>query len=125
MDFDSAGPAPRIRMLEQANVSPDSAISFLNTGVQVNALRQAQGSLRCGAAGVQRWASLCDLLGVAYFPRTSTPVLRWGALFNPSRTFVCYVARLSKAFHLLNITHSCHNASAGVGDPRHRKRSRC
>ena len=107
--FDKAGPAACIRFLEKAHASSDSLIAFLNTGDQVNTLRQVQGSLRCVAAGVQCWASFCDLLGVAYFPPNSTLILRWSTLFKPGRTFGEYVAHLAKACQLLNIPPTWHN----------------
>ena len=110
-DFDRAGPADRIRFLEWARSSPDAINAFLNTGAQINTLRQVQGSLRCVAAGVQCWASYCDLVGDPYFPPTSSRVLRWGALFKPGRTFGGYVAHLVKECQLLNITPTWYNSA--------------
>ena len=51
--FEPAGPAAKIRLL--AACRPDTAAleRFLNTGSQLNILRQVQSSLRSVAAGVQ------------------------------------------------------------------------
>ena len=49
-DFDRAGPAARIRLLERALSNPDSLNEFLNTGDQVNMLRKVRGSLMSAAS---------------------------------------------------------------------------
>ena len=51
--FQKAGPAARIRILQRTKVPLDTLNSYLNTGAQVNTLRQVQGSLRRVASGVQ------------------------------------------------------------------------
>ena len=109
--FDLAGPAARIRMLERAKFSPETLNSFLNTGAQVNTLRQVQGSLRSVASGVQCWASFCDLVDAPYFPPTAALVLRWSTVFNPGRSFGGYVAHLAKACQLLNIPPTWYNSA--------------
>ena len=109
--YDNAGPAARIRLLRASRASPDVLTSFLNTGAQINTLRQVQGSLRCVSAGVQCWASFCDLVGAPYFPPTSSLILRWSTIFKPGRTFGGYVAHLAKACQLLNIAPSWYNSS--------------
>ena len=109
--FDLAGPAARIRMLERAKFSPETLNSFLNTGSQVNTLRQVQGSLRSVASGIQCWASFCDLLDAPYFPPTAALVVRWSTVFKPGRSFGGYVAHLSKACQLLNIPLTWYNAA--------------
>ena len=110
-EYEAAGPAARIRILELARAPIESLTSFLNTGAQVNTLRQVQGSLRSVASGVQRWASFCDLVGAPYFPPTSTLILRWSTIFKPGRTFGGYVAHLAKACQLLNIPPTWYNSS--------------
>ena len=106
--FDLAGPSSRIRMLERAKFSPETINSFLNTGAQVNTLRQVQVSLRSVASGVQCWASFCDLVDAPYFPPSAALVLRWSTVFKPGRPFGGYVAHLSKARQLLNIPPPTH-----------------
>ena len=69
--FDSAGPAAKIRILQHAKPDPADLAHFLNTGSQLNILRQVQDSLRSVAAGIQCWASFCDLINVAYSPYCS------------------------------------------------------
>ena len=112
ISYDKAGPAARIRLLAASKPSSSESLNtFLNTGAQVNTLRQVQGSLRCVAAGIQCWASFCDLEGAAYFPPTASLMLRWSTLFKPGRTFGGYVAHVAKACQLLNIPPTWHNAA--------------
>ena len=110
-DYDKAGPAARIRLLQSLKADPTDITSFLNTGAQVNTLRQVQGSLRSVASGVQCWASFCDLVGAPYFPPTSSLILRWSTLFKPGRTFGGYVAHLAKACQLLDIPPLWYNSA--------------
>ena len=51
--FASMGPAAKIRALQRANPSEEALSLFLNTGSQLNTLRQVQLCLRSVAAGVQ------------------------------------------------------------------------
>ena len=110
--FESAGPAAKIRLLAASKPDPAALERFLNTGSQLNILRQVQSSLRSVAAGVQCWASFCDLIGVAYFPPTPHSVLRWSSLFHPGKTFGLYVAHLSKACQILGFPLNWITASA-------------
>ena len=52
-EYESAGPAARIRLLELSRAPPATLSAFLNTGAQINTLRQVQGSLRSVASGAQ------------------------------------------------------------------------
>lgn len=99
--FDESGPAAKIRILARCKPDTETLDRFLNTGSQLNILRQVQSSLRSVAAGVQCWASFCDLIDIAYFPPSAHSVLKWSSLFNPGKTFGLYVAHLSKACQLL------------------------
>ena len=101
--FGKQGPSARIRALSAVNPSGEALSRFLNTGDQLNTLRQVQDSLRSATSGVQRCASLCDLIRTAYFPPLAHTVLRWGSIFNPGKTFSLYLAHLGKACQLLNI----------------------
>ena len=51
--YEKAGPAARIRWLELSRDSPDTICPFLNTGAQINTIRQVQGALRCVVSGAQ------------------------------------------------------------------------
>ena len=51
--FASLGPAAKIRALKREKPSEEALSLFLNTGSQLNTLRQVQLSLRSVAAGVQ------------------------------------------------------------------------
>ena len=109
--FDNAGPAARIRLLHPLKVDPGDLNCFLNAGAQVNTPRQAQGPLRSVAAGIQCWASYCDLIGAPYFRPTSALVLRRSTIFKPGRTFGGYVAHLAKACQLLDIPPLWYNSA--------------
>ena len=102
-NFDLAGPAAKIRLLERSETGQASLLRFLNTGAQLNTLRQVQDSLRSVAAGVQCWASFCDLINTPYFPPLAENVLRWSTFFKPGGSFANYLAHLSKACQLLQI----------------------
>ena len=100
-DFDKLGPAAKIRKLNELSCSSTAITSFLNTGAQLNLLRQVQDSLSSVASGIQCYGSFCDLEDVPYFPPSAEIVLRWSALFSPGRSFGMYVSHLTKACQLL------------------------
>ena len=102
--FAKAGPAARIKLMSANKPDHGALTRFLNTGAQLNTLRQVQCSLRSVAAGVQCWASFCDLYNTAYFPPKTHNVLRWSSFFHPGKTFSLYLAHLGKACQLLNIS---------------------
>ena len=101
--FQKLGPAAKIRSLGKLKAPAKEVHRFLNTGAQLNTLRQVQDSLRSVAAGVQCWASYCDLINTPYFPPLSHNVLKWSTFFHPGGTFALYLAHLGKACQLLNI----------------------
>ena len=102
-DFDRAGPAAKIRLIERIGAEHSSLIRFLNTGAQLNTLRQVQDSLRSVSVGIQCWASFCDLINCPYFPPRAENVLRRSTFFKPVGTFGNYLAHLPKACQLLQI----------------------
>ena len=85
--FRKLGPAAKIRPIAQLKTPVVGLNRFLNTGAQLNTIRQVQDSLMSVAAGIQRWASFCDLINCPYFPPLTINVLKWSALFNQGRTF--------------------------------------
>ena len=111
LNWDKLGPAARIRAL--SNLKPERATlnRFLNTGAQLNTLRQVQDSLRSVAAGIQCWASFCDLENCPYFPPTALKVLKRSAIFKHGPTFSLYLAHLGKACQLLNIPPTWYTAA--------------
>ena len=52
-NFSEMGPAKKIRLLKRAAPDKELLLAYLNTGSQINILRQAQCSLRSVAAGIQ------------------------------------------------------------------------
>ena len=97
------GPASKIRSLVQDRMPGESMSRSLNTGANLNTLRQIQSPLRSVAAGVRCWASFCDLVGCAYFRPLPHYVLHRIPLFNPGRTVDIYLSHLGMACQLLNI----------------------
>ena len=102
-DFDSMGPAAKIRCLAGSTADNADIYRFLNTGAQVNILHQVQDSLKSVASGIQCYASFCDLLQVPYFPPATETILRWSSLFSPGRSFGQYLSHVSKACQLMNL----------------------
>ena len=102
-NFSSLGPAAKIRRLAESTAPREQVMRFLNTGAQVNILRQVQDSLKPVAPGIQCYASCCDLLRIAYFPPATETVLRLSTLFAPGRSFAQYLSHLSKACSLMNL----------------------
>ena len=102
-EFSHLGPAAKIRCLAESSADKAQLFRFLNTGAQVNILRQVQDSLKSVASGIQCYASFCDLIQVNYFPPSTDTVLRWSTLFSPGRSFSHYLAHLPKACQLMNL----------------------
>ena len=86
----------------------------MNTGAQINTIRQLQDSIRSLAAGAQGWAPFIDLVNFPYFLPLAVNVPKWIALFNPGRTFSLYLSHLCKARQLLNIPPSWYTTAAMV-----------
>ena len=103
LTFERAGRASKIRLNERGSAGRSSLMRCLNTGHQMNTLRQVHDSHRSVAVGVHCCASFCDMISSPYFPPTADDVLRWSTLFNPVRTFGLYIAHISKARQLLQI----------------------
>ena len=99
--FEEAGPAAKIRLLARCKSDAETINRLLNAGSQLDISRQVQSSLRSAAAGVQRRASFCDIIDIAYPPPSFFSVIRWGSLFHPGKTFGLYVAHLSKVCQML------------------------
>ena len=78
-------------------IPPSAVNAFLSSGAAANVLQRAQFAIPPIASGIQRLVAYFDLLGKPYYPPNSSRVCAWGSLFNPGRTFVQYVAHLSKA----------------------------
>ena len=75
--------------------------AFLNTGSQMNLLRQVQDSMSSVDGMIQRYGSFCDLLDVPYSPPSDDIVRKWPSVFAPGRTFGMYISHLEEAFQLL------------------------
>ena len=105
-EFPHLGPAAKIRRLMESTSDRTRILRYLNAGAQVNTLRQVQDSLKSVASGIQRYASFCDLIQVDYFPPAPETILRWSTLFAPGRTFGHYLAHVSKACQLMNVSTS-------------------
>ena len=56
-EFPLLGHAAKIRCLAESTADRSQILRFLNTGAQVNVLRQVQDSLKSVASGIQRYAS--------------------------------------------------------------------
>ena len=123
--FAPTGPAAKIRALQRANPSEEALSLFLNTGSQLNTLRQVQLCLRSVAAGVQRWASFCDLIECAYFHPRFQKMCYAGAPASTQEKPSLYLSHLGKAFQLLNIPPAWYNnavrgVARGMGNDKDR-----
>lgn len=91
-----------------------SILRFLNTGAQINAIRQGKVSLKSVASGIQCYASFCDLHKADNFPPSAETVLRRSTLFAPGKTFAQYIDHLPKARQIVNLPNSRSTPTARV-----------
>ena len=62
--FESFGPSSKVRKLIEDPFASETVTSFLNTGAQLNLLRQGRDSMSSVASGIQCYRSFWDLLDV-------------------------------------------------------------
>ena len=101
-NFDQIKPAARAGVIAACGAPEHLVGEFVDTASQLNVLRSAQGSIRSVASGLNSYLLFCGVLSAPPFPVTTSTVRRWGAAFNPGKTFAQYTAHLRKASILLH-----------------------
>ena len=120
-DFAGLTPANKVAVLSAAGIGPSRLSEFLSLGAGINVLMGVKSSLPAARSGISSYMRCFTLLGRPDSPTTQEAVERWGATFNPGKTFNQYMAHLQKASILLNqpltwLTPNVRDMGKGMGN---------
>ena len=91
-DFEKSAHMAKIRPLDVADVSPGEMLRCLDSGVKLNIVRQAHGSLKSAAAGISAYTSFSTCC-LSISPSANRAVKTAGASFPPmGDVFIVFTA---------------------------------